>query len=101
MRGLCIDPVQKIVEPVEISGNQDIITAVGYDTIESDSIDKYNTIYFDDECFLRQSAGRFQIDKLIPVSGKAVILGQDADGNMTDVVLSQDELNKRLRYLET
>jgi hypothetical protein len=100
MRGWCIDPVQKIIDPVEISDDQDIKALIGYETIESDSIDDNNTIYFDEECFLRQSAGRFQIDKLIPVSGKAVILGKDADGTMTDVILSQNELNDRLTYLD-
>jgi len=100
MRGWCIDPVQKTVDAVEINDERDIKTIVGYETIESDAIDDDNTIYFDEECFLRQSAGRFQIDKLIPVSGKAVILGKDGDGTMTDVALSKDELDRRLRYLD-
>ncbi len=99
MRGWIIDPTSKTIEAVDINNNSDIVNHIGFDTIESDIIDNYNVMYFDEECFLRQAAGRFQLDKLIPVSGKAVIMGKDADDNMTDVTLSQDELLARLAYM--
>lgn len=100
MRAWCIDPAEQSIEEVAINGDQDIIQLIGYDTIEKDAIDADNVIYFDEECFLRQSTGRFQIDTLIPVSGKAVILGDDGAGNVADVSLSKEDLESRLNYLD-
>jgi hypothetical protein len=93
-----IDGEKKTIVEAEISGSEDIAALVGYDTIESDAIDSDNAIHFDEECFIRQSSGKFQVDKLIPVSGKAVVSGKAADGAITDVSLTIDELRNRLVY---
>ena len=74
--------------------------AVGYDTIESDDIGNgSDRLFFDEECFIRGSSGRFRIDKLIPVAGKGVVVGVSADGNsLRDVSVSLDDLRSRTRF---
>lgn len=36
-------------------------------------------LILDEECFIRGTSCRFQIDKLIPVAGKGVVAGVPAD----------------------
>ncbi|MDZ7661146.1 hypothetical protein [Thiohalophilus sp.] len=56
--------------------------------------------FFDEECFLRGSEGRFQIDSLIPVSGNGVVMGAEEDGSgLRDVTLSQEALAARTKFL--
>lgn len=98
MRALIIDPSSQSIEAVDIKDDNDIASQIGYDTIESDMIDDHNAMFFDEECFLRQAAGRFQLDKLIPVSGKAIIIGKDADDKLADVSISENELKGRLAF---
>ena len=92
MKAYLIDPEQQSIQDTEITSRDEIVTAIGYDTLETDSLGGSDTLYFDEECFLRGASGRFQIDKLIPVSGKGVIIGTAADGALQDVNLSIDEL---------
>ena len=99
MKAYLINAESKVIDTIEINGMDDIKQQVGYDTIESDSIgDAGDTLFFDEECFLRGSAGRFQIDKLIPVSGKGIVVGY-ANDSFSDVTVSLDELNSRIKYL--
>ena len=74
---------------------------IGYDTIESDAVGKQgDRLFFDEEYFLRGSSGRFQIDTVIPVSGKGVLVGASEDGTqLHDVVTGLDDLQGRLKYL--
>ena len=100
MKALLISPETQQIEQIEIAGEDDIIAQIGFDTLESDSIGAQGDhLYFDEECFLRGTAGRFQIDKLIPVSGKGVIVGTAADGSLQDVTTTIDELQSRIKYL--
>ena len=101
MKALLISPAEKSVEEVDIQDRADIIKLVGYDTLESDEIGPDgDRLFFDEECFLRGTKGRFQIDKIIPVSGKGVIVGSSDDGTtLRDVVSTVDSLKKRLKYL--
>ena len=56
--------------------------------------------FFDEECFLRGTSGRFQIDTVIPVSGKGVIAGSTDDGTtLRDAVSDVDSIRNRLKYL--
>jgi hypothetical protein len=98
--GWLINPQDKTVSAVELGDFADVARIVGYDTIESDDIGNgSDRLFFDEECFIRGSTGRFQLDKLIPVAGKGVVVGVSADGTtLSDVELSQDELAKRLRF---
>lgn len=100
MKALLISPEKQKIEEIEIAGEDDIIGLIGFDTLESDSIGPQGDhLYFDEECFLRGTAGRFQIDKLIPVSGKGVVVGIAADGSLQDVITTTDELQGRIKYL--
>ncbi len=99
MKAYLIDPEQQTIQDKDISSRDEIVAAIGYDTLETDSLGGSDTLFFDEECFLRGASGRFQIDKLIPVSGKGVIIGTDANGGLQDVSLSIDDLKSRTQYL--
>jgi hypothetical protein len=101
MKALLINPESQTIESIQIDGHDDIIRLVGYDTVTSDEINADgDRLFFDEECFLRGTKGRFQIDNLIPVSGKAVIAGTCDDGaSLSDVESSNDNISARIRYL--
>lgn len=96
-----ISSQDKTIEPIELSGTDDVARLVGFDTIEADDVgDTGDKLFFDEECFIRGAAGRFQIDKLIPVAGKGVVVGVASDGEtLTDVSLSLDELRERTQFV--
>jgi hypothetical protein len=101
MKAIVISPATQSIEMADITTLDDIRAIVGYDTLESDAIGTQgDRLYFDEECFLRGTTGRFQIDSVIPVAGKGVIVGT-ADGGATlrDVVTDADDLRRRIRYL--
>lgn len=96
-----IDPENRSLEPVDIQGREDIVKLIGYDTIESDAVGTAgDRLFFDEECFLRGTQGRFQIDSVIPVSGKAVVVGT-ADGGSTlrGAVTDVENPRSRIKYL--
>lgn len=100
MKALLITPENRSIETIDIKGREDIAKLIGFDTIESDAVGTAgDRLYFDEECFLRGSSGRFQIDSVIPVSGRAVIVGT-ADGGSTlrDVATDIDSLRSRIKY---
>jgi hypothetical protein len=101
MKALLITPDDQTIEDIEISGMDDIKRLIGYDTIESDAIgNEGDRLFFDEECFLRGTSGRFQIDTVIPVSGKGIIVGASEDGSsFSDVKLTADALKGRMKYL--
>lgn len=98
VKAIVIDPQQQTFETVDIAGVEDIVRIVGFDTLESDAIgDAGDRLYFDEECFLRRTEGRFQIDSVIPVAGKGVVIGSDGD-TLRDVAVSIDDLRTRTRF---
>ena len=101
MKALLINPESQTIESIHIDGHDDIIRLVGYDTVTSDEISADgDRLFFDEECFLRGAKGRFQIDNLVPVSGKAVITGtRDDETMLSDVESSNDDISARIRYL--
>lgn len=100
MKAYLITPDSQQIDIIEISSMDDIVAKIGYDTLESDEIgNQGDRLYFDEECFLRGTSGRFQIDKLIPVSGKGVVIGSHEDGSLSDVMTSIDDINSRIQYL--
>lgn len=100
MKAYLINPEAKSIESIDINSLEDVKKTIGFDTIISDEVGSDDHIYFDEECFLRGTSGRFQIDKLIPVSGKGVVVGSKDQGNtLCDVRISLDELKTRLTYL--
>jgi len=101
MKALLINPEHQSIEAIDISSHADLAKLIGYDTIESDAVGTAgDRLYFDEECFLRGTSGRFQIDSIIPVSGRAVIVGTAGDGStLRDATTSLDDLRTRIRYL--
>ncbi|PCH61602.1 MAG: hypothetical protein COC05_00175 [Gammaproteobacteria bacterium] len=103
MKALLITPATKSVEIVDVSSLDDIKAMIGFDTIDSDEVGpEGDRLYFDEECFIRGDAvtGRFQVDKVMPVAGKGMLVGS-ADGGISfkDVVTDVDALKERLVYL--
>lgn len=101
MKALLINPERQSIEPIDIGSHAELASLIGYDTIESDAIGTGgDRLYFDEECFLRGTAGRFQIDTVIPVSGRAVIVGTAEDGaTLRDVATDIEDVRSRIKYL--
>ena len=101
MKAILIDPADRSIERVEIGGREDIARLIGFDTIASDAVGTGgDRLHFDEECFLRGTGGRFQVDTLVPISGKAVIAGSASDGTtLRDVTTDVEDLRGRINYL--
>jgi hypothetical protein len=101
MKALLIAPEHRSIQMIDIGGREDIAKLVGFDTIESEAVGTAgDRLYFDEECFLRGTGGRFQVDSLIPISGKAVIVGTTDNGTvLRDAATDVDSLRGRIRYL--
>ncbi len=101
MKAFLINPESKSIEAVDIQSQDDIARLIGFDTIESDAVGSAgDRLYFDEECFLRGTTGRFQIDQVIPVSGKALVVGTADDGTtLSDATTDIDGLRSRIKYL--
>lgn len=101
MKALLIDPDRRAIAEVDISSHEDIVKLIGFDTIASDEVGKQgDRLYFDEDCFVRGSSGRFQLDHLAPVAGKAIIIGGSEGGSaLCDVSTTTDSLSSRLKYL--
>jgi len=100
MKAYLITPDSQTIDTVEITDLGDIRALVGYDTIESDAVGEAgDRLYFDEECFLRGTSGRFRIDTGIPVSGRAVVAGTGEDGGLRDVAMAPHDLKTRIKYL--
>ena len=97
MKAFLISPESQSIESIDIQDQNDIKSHIGYDTVISDELGDDQHIFFDEECFLRQSKGRFQIDKLIPISGKAIIMGMSGDA-LSDVSLDKSALAARVSF---
>jgi len=101
MKALLINPETRSIESIDIGSHAELASLIGYDTIESDAIGTAgDRLYFDEECFLRGTTGRFQIDTIIPVSGRAVIAGSADDGaTLRDVATDIEDVRSRIKYL--
>jgi len=101
MKALLINPESRSIEAIDVSSHADLASLIGYDTIESDAVGtEGDRLYFDEECFLRGTTGRFQIDTLIPVSGRAVIVGTADDGaTLRDVASDIEDVRSHIKYL--
>jgi hypothetical protein len=101
MKAYLITPAAQSIEVVDIASLEDVKVLVGFDTLESDAVGTAgDRLYFDEECFLRGTAGRFRIDKVVPVAGKGVVVGT-SDGGLAlgDVQTDIDDLRRRITYL--
>lgn len=99
MRAILIQPETRSVELIDIQNHDDIVRRVGYATLESDAIGNAGDhLFFDEECFLRGTTGRFQIDTLVPVSGVGVIVGLEGD-TLRDATADIEDVRRRIQYL--
>ncbi len=100
MKTFLINPVTKTIEEVDLSTLAEITSAIGFDTITDDVIGKGgDRIYFDEDCFIRGTEGRFQIDDVIPIAGNAVIVGTSNNGNtLQDTSIDIDDLRNRTKF---
>jgi hypothetical protein len=101
MKALLINPETRSIEAIDVGSQAELASLIGYDTIESDAVGiAGDRLFFDEECFLRGTTGRFQIDTLVPVSGRAVIVGTTDDGaTLRDVATDIEDLLSRIKYL--
>ena len=100
MKAYLITPDTQFIGAVEVAGLDDVKALIGFDTLEFDAIGSDGgRLYFDEECFLRGASGRFQIDTVIPVSGKGVVVGTAAGGEaFSDVATDIDDLRRRTKF---
>ncbi len=101
MKALLVNPETQTIKETQIADYDEIVKLIGFDTVISDEIGPQgDRLFFDEECFLRGTSGRFQIDKVIPVSGVGIIIGSSDDGStLRDVVSDIDGINERIKYL--
>jgi hypothetical protein len=103
MKAFLIDPAAQQIEAVEFDGSRESIARlIGFDTIDSDEIGSTgDRLFFDEECFLRADpkAGRFQLDRLAPVSGRGLVTGREDAGSIVgDPSIVVDALRDRIRF---
>jgi hypothetical protein len=101
MKALLVNPVSQLVEEIDINSRDDIAVKIGFDTIISDEVGpEGDCLFFDEDCFLRGTDGRFQIDSIVPVAGVGVVVGSpDGGETLSDVNSSVGSLTSRLKYL--
>jgi hypothetical protein len=99
-KALLISPDNQTIETVDVDDMAGIARLIGFDTLESDAVDGGpDRLFFDEECFIRGTSGRFRVDKLVPVAGKGIVVGLAQDGEtLSDVSLTPDGLAGRTRF---
>jgi hypothetical protein len=99
MRAFLIDGESQTIEALDLDSMGDIAALVGFDSVISDEVDDRNAVHFDEDCFIRGTPGRFRIDRLAPIAGKAVITGKVGDGVAADSSLDPEDLKARIEFL--
>ncbi len=100
MKALIINPADRSFELADIADKEQINNLIGFDTVIADDIDASgDQLYFDEECFLRGTEGRFKLDNLVPVSGRAVVIGSGADGALADMASDVETLKSRVEFI--
>lgn len=81
MRSILIDPEAQTVTEVNAKGYDDYKRLIGQNTLTTVGLGQGNLMICDDEALTRPNPGPFfQIGAMDPISGKAVIIGVDHDG---------------------
>ncbi|MDN3988868.1 hypothetical protein [Zwartia vadi] len=102
MKAFLIDPLAKQIREVQITGQEEELRALlEARNIEYDDISRTtDRLCFDEDCFISQKPGRFQLDTLAPVAGKALVLGStDARNVVHDVSISLAEIESRIQFI--
>jgi hypothetical protein len=102
MKVYLIDPRSRTIEAVEVDdGLAGIRRLIGFDSVDTDEIDDGgDRLFFDESCFIRQQdgAGRFRLDNLAPVAGRAVVAGGSLEAPRS-ATLDLAALRARVRFL--
>ncbi len=98
MRAIMISGAEKTAVEVEITSRDDLEAAIGHASIIADDIDSDNAVYFDEDCFLRGTEGRFVLDTLPPIAGKAVVMGRAHGDQLAATALTLAELLGRVKF---
>lgn len=101
MKALLINPEEQSIKEIDITNRDDIVKIIGFDTVIADEVGPDgDCLFFDEDCFLRGTDGRFQIDSVIPVSGKGIIVGSSDEGvTLKDVISDVTSIQRRIKYL--
>ena len=101
MKAFALDSEHRAIEPIDITDHADLARLIGYDTIEPNAVGSADDqLFFDEECFLCGTKGRFQIDSAIPVPGKAELVGAADEGKpLRNVITDVDSRCSRIGYL--
>ena len=100
MKALVIKPGERSFEEIDLAGIEQITAIIGFDTVIADDIDDSgDKLYFDEECFLRGTEGRFKLDNLVPVSGNGVVVGSAEDGSLADLATDAEALMARVQFI--
>ena len=101
MKALLVNPMSQSIEEIEINSHDDIVAKIGFESIISDEVGPDGDhLYFDEDCFLRGTDGRFQIDNIVPVAGMGIVMGStDGGETLSDVNVSAENLSVRVKYL--
>lgn len=100
MKAFLINPVDRAIEQIEVNNQAEIIKLIGFDTVIADDIgDNGDKLYFDEECFLRGTEGRFQVDSLVPVSGVGVVIGSGSADALADVQTDLEAVRARTKFI--
>lgn len=100
MHAILIDPVAEELIEIELEDPETIASLIGFDTIISDEITgSTDLLHFDEDCFIRRTPGRFQLDALPPVAGKAIVLGCGAGGESQSAALTIEALKQRIKFI--
>lgn len=105
MKAFQIDPNARTITEIDLVNVQDALVAIitqqkdiGFDEID----DNGDRLYFDEACFINEKpgAGRFQLDRLPPVSGIGVVAGWNGlQDSLAPVQVSKDALISRIKFL--
>lgn len=98
MKALLINGPTQSLSELDIGEVKDLELVLGAESVVSDSLDAEHQIFFDEDCFIKQVCGRFQIDALAPIAGKAV-LARLVDGDLSGVTLGLDQFKSRVKFL--
>ncbi len=100
MKALLIDPVAKALTQIELVSPEEISKQIGFETIIADDIEgTTDQLYFDENCFIRGTEGRFQLDSLPPVAGKAMVVGAINDTGSIELEMTIETLQSRIRFI--
>jgi hypothetical protein len=97
MKALSVDGIEKTISEVDIEGVDDLEFLLGGGSVVSDDLDPEHQIFFDENCFIKQINGRFQIDALPPIAGKAVLV-RVTDDAFSDITWRPEQLEPRVKF---